>query len=380
MKIYKLLSLALVSALALSTAGCGSASDDSQKKVKIGFAAPLTGDNALYGEGMKRAVQLAIDEANADQRTQDAGIVFELKAEDDAGDPKQAVNVANSLVGDQSVVAVVGHFNSGCTIPASPVYERAEMAMVTVSTNPQITSQGYKTANRVVARDNAQGVFAGEMAVALGYTKLALIDDSTPYGQGLISEFSNSFTKLGGAIVSQDQVPAKTIDFSALITKLKQKAPQAVYYAGAHTEGALLSKQMSEAGMTVPVIGGDMLYSPDYVTLAGAGNTEGDIATALGMPLENQPRGAEFLKKYRDAYDMDPEAYDSYAYDAALTIIEAVLESGSSDRATVAAAVRAGSIAGVTGEVAFDENGDNRQQVISAYKVQGGVWTAFELK
>lgn len=379
MKTSRLVALGLVAALAAGLSGCGSTSADDTTKVKIGFAAPLTGDNALYGEGMKRAVQLAIDEANADERTVEAGIVFELKAEDDAGDPKQAVNAANSLVGDQAVVGVVGHFNSGCTIPASPVYERAHMAMVTVSSNPQITSQGYKTPNRVVARDDAQGSFAGDMALDLGFTQLALVDDSTPYGQGLISEFGTSFSAGGGTIVSQDQVPAKTIDFSALVTKIKQKAPQAVYYAGAHTEGALLSKQMNEAGLDIPVIGGDMLYSADYISLAGEGNTEGDIATALGMPLADQPKGTEFLEKYRDAYGQDPEAYDSYAYDAALCIIEAVLGSESTDRAVVSNAVRSGSVEGVTGTVAFDENGDNRQQVISAYRVEAGAWKPLPL-
>lgn len=375
----KLLALMLVLSLAVGVVGCGGTTEpdssaDATTKVKIGFAAPLTGNNALYGEGMKRAVQLAIDEANAGDEAKEAGIVFELKAEDDAGDPKQAVNAANALSADKAVVGVVGHFNSGCTIPASPIYEDAKMTMVTVSSNPVITTQGFITVNRVVARDDAQGAFAGAMALKLGYDALALIDDSTPYGQGLVGEFATSFTEGGGQIVSQEQVPAQTVDFSALITKIKQKSPKAVYYAGAHTEGALLSKQMKESGLSIPVIGGDMLYSADYITLAGENTTEGDIATSLGMPLEEQPKGAEFLEKYRAKYGTDPEAYDSYAYDAALVIIDAVLRTGSSDRATVAEAARLASVEGVTGLVSFDENGDNRQQVISAFRVEGGEW------
>ncbi len=157
------------------------------------------------------------------------------------------------------------------------------------------------------------------------------------------------------------------------MTKIKKLSPDAVYYAGAHTEGALLTKQMKEGGLKVPVMGGDMLYTPEYIKIAGADNAAGDIATALGLPLEQQPKGAEFLEKYQAKFGKAPEAYDSYAYDAANTIIAAVLKAGA-QRAAVADAIRAGSIDGVTGTVAFDQNGDNKQQVISAYKVENGEW------
>ena len=382
MKASRIVVLALIAALALT--GCAGPAEPSTgapepgtgtKVIKIGFAAPLTGDNALYGQGMKRATELAIAEANESQAAKDAGITFEIKAEDDAGDPKQAVNAANALVGDTGVVAVVGHFNSGCTIPAAPVYERAEMAFVTVSTNPQITAQGHKSANRVVARDDAQGAFAGPLAKKLGYMEVALVDDSTPYGQGLAAEFLKVFTEEGGTILMKEQVPAKTVDFASLITKIKARTPQAVYYAGAHTEGALLAKQMAEAGLNVPILGGDMLFSPDYISLAGQGNTEGHVATSLGEPLDQQPQGSEFHARYVAKYNQEPESYDSYAYDAANAIIAAILDVDTVDRVTVRDAVRNGSIEGVAGTIAFDENGDNKVQVISAYSVIGGEWT-----
>lgn len=374
---------ALVAALALAFAATGCAGPQSQQPTddsagdgataKIGFAAPLTGDNAVYGEGMKRAVELAIEEANESDVAKAQGILFEIKAEDDAADPKQAVNVANALASDQSVVAVVGHFNSGCSIPASPVYNEAGMAMVTVSSNPQLTAQGYNVVNRVVAKDDAQGSFAAKLALDRGYKKMSIIDDATPYGQGLATEFKKAFTEGGGEIVSEDRIQPKEVNFSSLITKIKPLKPSAVYYAGAHTEGALISKQMKEADLKVPVMGGDMLYTPEYMKIAGAGNAKGDIATSLGLPLEQQPKGEEFLEKYQEKYGQAPEAYDSYAYDAANTIIEAVLAAGA-QRSKVAEAVRGGSIEGVTGTVAFDENGDNKQQVISAYRVKGDEW------
>jgi len=376
---------ALVAALALAAAatGCGqtaekpAAEQPAASAVKIGFAAPLTGDNAVYGEGMKRAVELAIEEANASDAAKANGVTFEIKAEDDAGDPKQAVNVANALASDAGVVALVGHFNSGCSIPASPVYNEAGMAMVSVSSNPQLTAQGYGVVNRVVAKDDAQGSFAGDLATKLGYKKVSIVDDATPYGQGLATEFKKAFTAAGGTVVSEDRIQPKEVDFSALVTKMKKQGPSAVYYAGAHTEGALITKQMKENGLEVPVMGGDMLYTPEYIKIAGADNAEGDIATSLGLPLEQQPKGAEFLAKYQEKYGKAPEAYDSYAYDAANTIIAAVLNAGA-DRVAVAKAIRAGSIDGVTGIVAFDANGDNKQQVISAYKVDGDQWVQIQ--
>jgi len=381
--VRRVAALAAAVALAMAASGCGSnaaqeaagTGDAAEPKtVKIGFAAPLTGDNAVYGEGMKRAVELAIDEANASAEAKDAGVGFAIQPSDDAADPKQAVNVANALAGDTAVVAVVGHFNSGCSIPAAPVYDESELAMVTVSSNPQLTATGLKNVNRVVAKDDAQGGFAGELAWKLGYKNVALIDDATPYGQGLATEFKKAFAEQGGSIVAEDRIQPKEVDFSALVTKMKQKAPDAVYYAGAHTEGALITKQMNSAGLDVPVMGGDMLYTPEYIKIAGEKNAEGDIATALGLPLEQQPKGGEFQQKYEDKYGKAPEAYDSYAYDAARIIIQAVLSAGT-ERAAVLEAVRAGTLAdGVTGTVAFDENGDNKQQVISAYKVTGGEW------
>jgi branched-chain amino acid transport system substrate-binding protein len=253
------------------------------------------------------------------------------------------------------------------------VYNEANMAMVTVSSNPQLTAQGYKVVNRVVAKDDAQGGFAGELANSMSLKKVAIIDDATPYGQGLATEFKKAFTAGGGTVVAEERIQPKEVDFSALITKIKKLSPDAVYYAGAHTEGALITKQMKEGGLKVPVMGGDMLYTPEYIKIAGADNAAGDIATSLGLPLDQQPKGAEFLEKYQAKFGKAPEAYDSYAYDAANTIIAAVLKAGA-DRAAVAEAIRAGSIDGVTGTVAFDENGDNKQQVISAYKVENGEW------
>ena len=374
--------LATVVLATTGLAGCGprdsggTADGDAagRVEVRIGFAAPLTGDNAVYGQGMRRAVELAFKEANNSDEVREAGYEFVLRAEDDQGDPKQAVNVANILAGDTSVIGVIGHFNSGCTIPASPIYEEAGMAMITVSSNPQITAQGFEVVNRIVARDDAQGAFAARLVFEqLGHTRVAVVDDSTPYGQGLGDEFVKTYEELGGEILASEAIQTREVDFSALVTRLRSLNPQAVYYAGAHTEGGLLSKQMSEGGLDVPLIGGDIIFSAEYITIAGATNAEGDVATMLGVPLDQQARGKDFQAAYEAEYGASPEAYDSYAYDAAAIFVRAVLEAGP-DRAAVVEAVRAINYDGVTGNTRFDENGDTLNQAISAYRVVGGRW------
>jgi branched-chain amino acid transport system substrate-binding protein len=371
----------LVLLLALALGGCTSArwSANSEagagpETIKIGLAVPLTGDNAIYGQGMKRAVQLAIDEANASEAVKKSGSSFDLHAEDDMGDPKQAVNVANLLASDRRVVGVVGHFNSGCSIPASPVYNNSSLVMVSVSSNPALTAQGLPNVDRVVAKDDAQGSAAGELVGGkLGIKKVAVVDDSTPYGQGLAKQFIEAYTKQGGTVVAEEHINVGENDFGALSNRIKAKGPVAIYYAGGLSQGALLSKQSKEAGLKVPLIGGDMLYSAEYIKIAQPANAEGDIATSLGLPLDQQPKGKEFAAKYEAKFGNKPEAYDSYAYDAAWSIINAVVKVGP-QRAAVMKAVRVGTLDGVTGVVAFDKNGDNKQQVISTYMVIGGEW------
>lgn len=378
----KLILIAMaVSALALMP-GCRSAQPGEDPnaggsqvtEVRIGFAAPLTGDNAVFGQGMKRAVELAFKEANESPEVREAGYRFVLRAEDDQGDPKQAVNVANILAGDSSILGVIGHFNSGCSIPAAPVYQQAGLAMITVSSNPELTAKGLTVVNRIVAKDDAQGGYAARLVSEdLGATRVVVIDDATQYGQGLADEFVKAFEAKGGTVLLREQVQPKTVDFSALVTRIRGLAPEAVYYAGAHTEGGLLSKQMSESGMGVPLIGGDMIFSQEYIDIAGAGNAKGDMATSLGLPLDQQPKGKDFKAAYEAEFGQAPEAFDSYAYDQAWIFVRAVLEAGT-DRAAIAQAIRNGSFDGVTGLTEFDENGDTTNQVISAYVVSDGKW------
>ncbi|MDP2233151.1 MAG: branched-chain amino acid ABC transporter substrate-binding protein, partial [Actinomycetota bacterium] len=247
-----------------------------------------------------------------------------------------------------------------------------------VSSNPELTAKGYPVVNRIVAKDDAQGKYAAELLLdKMGYKKVAVVDDSTQYGQGLAQEFVTEFTAKGGTVMANEKIQSKEVDFSALVTKLKALAPDAVYFAGAHTEGALITKQMKEAGFMVPLIGGDLIFADDFISIAGAANAEGDIATILGLPLEQQPRGADFKAAYEAEYGEAPQAYDSYAYDQAWIYVNAIMQVGP-DRAALVDAVRNGSFDGVTGVTEFDANGDTKNQVISWYSVKNGKWVQGE--
>jgi len=248
------------------------------------------------------------------------------------------------------------------------------MAMVSVSSNPAMTTQGFDVVNRIAAKDDAQGTFAADMLTEMyGFDSVVVIDDSTQYGQGLADEFAKEFGAQGGEILTRESIQAKEVDFQALVTKIKSLDPDVIYYAGGQTEGGLISKQSKESGFFAPIVGGDMIYSQEYIDIAGAANAEGDVATMLGLPLDQQPGGLEFKAAYEAEYDVSPEAYDSYAYDSAWIFVNAVLEAGT-DRADVAAAVRGITFEGITGTTRFDENGDTSNQAISAYQVVDGAW------
>lgn len=369
---------------ALLAAGCSGprqprdSSSAGPRKVTIGFAAPLTGENAVYGTSMRKAAQLAIDEANASAEVKRAGYRFVLRPADDRGDAKQAVNVANSLV-SAGVAGVVGHFNSGCSIPASKVYHRAGIPMVSVSSNPQLTAEGFVEVNRMVAKDTEQGAAAAKLVLErLGLTRVAVVDDSTAYGAGLADEFTREFRAGGGRVVRRERVRPGRRGFAEVVGRLKAGELQAIYYGGSQAEGALIARRAEADGLDVPLVGGDMLQSDEYVKIAGASAAEGDLCTALGLPLERQPGGARFEKAFATAYaGQEPGPYDSYAYDSARVLVKAVLKAGP-DREKVARAIRSTEFDGVTGRMTFDANGDTSNKAISAYKVVGGKWRPIE--
>lgn len=390
--------VAVVAALALVVTGCGSktetgGTDGGSKEstvVKIGIGAPLTQGAVALGKGMERGANLAISQANEDPAVKDLGITFESVSGDDQGDPKTGVTVANQFASDAKLVGVMGHLNSGVSIPASKVYNQNNIVMVSpASTNPSLTQQGFDNVFRTCTIDSVQGPSGADSAYTeLGFTSAFVVDDSTPYGTGLADEFAKQFEAVGGKIAGREKTGDKDSDFNALVTKIKSLNPAVVYYGGIYNSGALLSKQLSDAGVTAPLMGGDGLYDGEYINLAGAAAAEGDFCTSVGYPIDQLPKGADFKSAFEAAYAGEAiAAYDAYSYDATNVIIEAVKKVAAdmgADKVTspegkkaVIAAVAATNMDGVTGNVAFDAAGDTTNKVITLYTVKSGAWAAY---
>lgn len=391
---------ALVTAMVLVAAlvtGCGgsstsgtSGSGTKEVTVKLGIGAPLTQGAVALGKGMERGATLAIDDFNAG-KGKELGIKVEPFVVDDQGDPKVGVNVANQLVSDPAVIGVMGHLNSGVSIPASDVYGKAGIVQVSpASTNPDLTlKQKYGNVFRVCTIDPVQGSFAADKAYnELGFKTAFVVDDSTPYGEGLAAEFAKAFEAAGGKVLGTEKTTDKDTDFNALVTKMKALNPDVIYYGGIYNAGALLAKQAKESGMKAPYFSGDGSYDKTFIELAGAANAEGDFATSVGLPLDQQPKGADFKAKFEAKYPGESiAAYDTYSYDAAMVILEAAAkvagEQGADKLTTpegkkaIIDAVKATDTEGITGHISFDANGDTTNKAITLYVVKNGEWVAY---
>jgi branched-chain amino acid transport system substrate-binding protein len=332
----KFLSLvALLAAVALVVTGCGGGSATGSGNggakavtVKIGIGAPITQGATALGLGMERGAKLAIADMNKSAEAKAAGITFVGVTGDDQGDPKVGVNVANQFASDPALVGVMGHLNSGVSIPASAVYNRANIVQVSpASTNPQLTLQGFKNVFRTCTIDSVQGPAGADDAVGdLGKKVVFVVDDSTPYGTGLADEFAKEFEAKGGTVAGREKTGDKDTDFKALVTKIKSKNVDLVYYGGIYNAGALLSKQLKDGGVKAPLMGGDGMYVGQYIKLAGAANAEGDYATCVGLPIDQLPQGEAFKSGFKAMFPNDEiAAYDAYSYDAAMVIMKGVL-------------------------------------------------------
>lgn len=343
-----------------------------EKSVKIAVAVPLTGDMGTEGQGLRRAVELAVEQANAAKR-----FPFKLEAApfDDRADPKEAVNVANLIVSDARVVAVIGHYNSGCAIPAAKVYARGHVPMISpAATNPEVTRQqlspdwtGPKIVFRVVPTDDVQGAYAAEFVFSkLGKKKMSLLHDKTPYGQGLAEQFQRTYLEQGGQIVSSDGVSIGDKDFKALLTRLKSVAADGVYFGGLYPEGGLIIKQMRELGMGQIFVSGDGSRTPGLIDVAGD-SAEGAYATMVGVPVELLAAASQFVADYKQRWkgaDEEMKPFDHFGYEAAEIIFEALSKTGP-DRDKLAQALRQTKYAGVLGTTVFDEKGDTLNKTIT---------------
>lgn len=347
--------------------------------VRIGSASPLTGPQAHIGIDIKNGVQLAIDDLNA--KGVDIGgkkVKFELVAEDDEANPTKATTVAQKLV-DSKVAAVVGHFNSGASIPASKIYSDAGIPQISpASTNPKYTLQGFKTAFRVVAHDNQQGPTLAKFASEnLKVKSVAVIDDSTAYGQGLADAFAATAKSAGVKVVAREHTTDKDTDFRAILTSIKGRKPDLVMFGGIDPQAGPMVRQMASLGIKAKFMGGDGMQTPNFIKIAGDA-AEGVLASTPGLPMTQMPGGKDFLAKYKTKFNAEVELYAPMGYDAVMVFVDAMKRAGSTDPAKFLPEVGKTNYQGVIGPIAFDDKGDLKNGPITIYVVKGGKWEPLE--
>jgi len=348
--------------------------------VKIGHVAPLTGGTAHLGKDNENGARLAVEEINAKGLVIDGQkVTLELDAQDDAADPRQATQVAQKLV-DDKVVAVVGHLNSGTTIPASKIYSDAGITEISPSaTDPAYTQQGFKTAYRVVATDVQQGpALANYAAKALKVKTVAVIDDATAYGEGLANEFAKQAQADGIKVLSHDATNDKAVDFRAILTKIKGEHPDAIMFGGMDSVGGPLAKQARQLAIQSKILSGDGVCSEKVVELAGAA-ANNIVCSIAGMPLAKMADGAAFAKRYEARFHQPIEIYAPFTYDAVYIIADAMERANSIDPAKILAKMPSTDYQGLIGETEFDAHGDLRHGVISIYDYVAGKKTLLDV-
>jgi branched-chain amino acid transport system substrate-binding protein len=347
--------------------------------VLIGHVAPLTGAIAHLGKDNENGATLAVEEINSKGLTIGGKqIKLTLDSQDDAGDPKTATQVAQKLV-DENVIAVVGHLNSGTTIPASKLYSDAGIVQISPSaTNPTYTLQGFKTTYRLVATDAQQGpALAHYAARKLRVKSVAIVDDSTAYGQGLAAEFEKQATALGIKVLSHDATNDHAVDFRAIATKIKGENPDAIMYGGMDATGGPFARQARQLGVKAKFLGGDGVCSPTLSNFAGEA-ADNVVCSEAGVALETMPDGAAFSAKYAKRFGHPPLVYSPETYDAVYIIVDAMKRANSTNPKRILEAMRATNYHGVMGETVFDSKGDLKHGVISLYRYISGKKTLLD--
>jgi branched-chain amino acid transport system substrate-binding protein len=369
---------AFVLALGLNACGKKEETAAGEMTVKIGQVSPLTGPQAHLGKDNDNGARLALDEINAAGVTLGGKKVkFVLVSEDDMADPRTATIVAQKLV-DQRVAGVLGHLNSGTSIPASKIYLDAGIPQISPSaTAIAYTAQGFKTAFRVMTNDRQQGKVLGEYAVKnLGAKRIAIIDDRTAYGQGLADEVERAVKASGGEVIAREFTTDRSTDFLAILTSIKARKPDLLFYGGMDAQGAPMAKQLRSLGIKAKFLGGDGVQTSEFLKLAGS-QAEDVTASSPGLPIDSMPGGKEFREKFTGRFGTI-QTYAPYAYDAAMTMVEAMKMADSAEPAKYLAELPRLQRAGVTGPISFDERGDIRGGAITLYRVRNGKWEVLE--
>ncbi|WP_341686574.1 branched-chain amino acid ABC transporter substrate-binding protein [Limnohabitans sp.] len=364
-KVSALAALTLISAGAIA-----------QEVVKIGHVGPVSGAIAHLGKDNESGARLAIEELNAKGiKIGGKAVKFELIAEDDAADPKQGTAAAQKLV-DSKVNGVIGHLNSGTTIPASKIYSDAGIPQVSPSaTNPKYTRNGYKTAFRVVADDVHLGGTLGRYAVnTLKGKSIAVIDDRTAYGQGVAEEFEKAVKAAGGKLVGHEFTTDKATDFMAILTTLKAKKPDVVFFGGMDAVAGPMLRQMKALGINAKFMGGDGICTADLAKLAGDAMADNQVYCAEAGGVEGaQKKGMDdFKARFSKRFGYDVQIYAPYVYDAVNVMADAMVRAGSAQPAKYLPELAKSNYKGVTGTIAFDEKGDIKNGALTMFTYKGG--------
>jgi len=361
----------LASVLASSLCVLLSTAQAQELVVRIGHAGPLTGNIAHLGKDTENGVRMAIDEANAKGISIGGKKVkFVMQSEDDGAEPRQATLVAQKLV-DGKVQGLIGHVNSGTTIPASKIYHDAGIPQISPSaTNPKYTQQGYQNAFRVVANDAQLGSVMGRYAAqTLKLKNVAVVDDRSAYGQGLADEFLKSAKANGINIVSRQFTTDKSTDFSAILTAIKAKQPDAIFFGGIDAVGGPMLRQMKQLGISAKFMGGDGVCSEQMPVLAGEGLIDDVVLCSEPGGVEDAQKKvmADFRTAFRKKYNGNVQIYAPYAYDATWLMITAMQKAGSADPAKYLPIMASSKYQGVTGLIEFDAKGDVKNSALTLY-------------
>ncbi len=355
---------------------CGSA--QGLTSVKIATISPLSGPSSNQGLQLKNGTQLAINDMKAELTK--AGLSVSLVAYDDQADPATGTAAARRVVADKAILGVVGTLNSGVAIPASAAMAPSHVAMVSpVNTNPKVTDRGLKNMNRVCARDDAQGPAGGDFVVKnLKAKKVYVLNDKTPYGQGLADEAEKAMKAAGATIVQSEGIPGEERDFTAIITKIQSLKPDAIYFGGLYGQVGPFAKQLRDKGVTTPIVGGDGLDSEELIKLAGTGASN-LYFTTVAPPVDVVPAAKTLATSYQKTFGTDLQGYGVMSYDAAKVVLQGILNAYKKNgnkvptREQVETSVRSSTYSGLmTGEVKFDKNGDRLSAKMYVIAVQGG--------
>ncbi|MEX4005059.1 branched-chain amino acid ABC transporter substrate-binding protein [Paraburkholderia sp. EG285A] len=367
----------IAAASALLVLSLGSSAHAAEgKTVKIGLGAPLSGPQARYGKDFETGAQLAIAEFNAtNPEIEGRKVTFVLEALDDQADPKTGVIVAQKLV-DDGVEGMLGDFNSGVAIPASAIFSRASIPQISTATAPAYTRQGFKTTFRIMTSDVQLGSVMGNYVVRTLHAKrIAIIDDRTAYGEGLAEQFETAVKAAGGNIVDHEFTSDQAVDFRAILTSLKGRQPDFIYYAGTDAQSAPLAKQARQLGVQAQLASGDMSKTDGFIKIAGPA-ANGVIVSVGGLPTEKMPGGTAFVRSYKARFGTDPDTIAPFSYDATMAMMHAMVNANSSKPATYLPFLQNTDMKGVTSDhLAFDKNGDRRDAFVTVYRCENGKWT-----